>query len=265
MRFFQQLLTIPLYISYFLRVVDRHSLQAPYIFNFYSRLTDGLKSQKTCLDIEILRNALKQDHRTIFGADFGAGSRVLSLGGNRTIASIARHGVSSPRDCLLLSQLVEMVQPSTCIELGTALGLSTAYLSRAMPNGLIHSFEGIPDLCKIAADTWEKLACENINLVSGDIDEHLPKLLHQVKKVNFVIIDANHTSDALLRYFHWIKPHLSPGAVLYIDDIRWSLEMYDAWQKVTKDKAVTLSIELLNSGLLVFEEGLPKQHYILSC
>jgi predicted O-methyltransferase YrrM len=264
LRFFQQLLTIPLYISYFFRVVDRHSLQAPYIFNFYSKLIDGLKSQSVFSDIEEQRKALQQDHRTISGADFGAGSRVVDLGGNRTIASIARHGVSSTSDCLLLSQLVKMVQPATCIELGTALGLTTAYLSRAMPNGLIHSFEGNTDLCKIAKENWEKLGCKNINLVSGDIDEHLPELLHQVKIVDFAMIDANHTSGALLRYFHWIKPHLSPGAVVYIDDIRWSLEMYDAWQEVTKDDDVTISIELLNSGLLIFEEGLPKQHYILS-
>lgn len=264
MRFFQQLLTIPLYISYFFRVVDRHSLQAPYIFNFYSKLVNGLKSQKEFPDIEVIRKALQQDHRAICGADFGAGSRVVNLGGNRTIASIARHGVSSPGDCLLLSQLVKMVQPANCIELGTALGLTTAYLSRAMPNGLIHSFEGNPDLCKIAAENWQKLACKNIKLVSGDIDEYLPKLLRQVESVDFAVIDANHTSQALLRYLHWIKSHLSTGAVVYIDDIRWSLEMYDAWQQATKDKDVALSIELLNSGLLIFEEGLPKQHYILS-
>jgi predicted O-methyltransferase YrrM len=264
LRFYQQLLSVPLYVSYFFRVVDRHSLQAPYIFNFYSKLIDGLKCQKAFSDIEVLRKALRQDIRTISGTDFGAGSRVFNYGGDRTIASIARHGVSSLKDCLLLSQLVKMSQPTTCIELGAALGLTTAYLSRAMPDGLIHSFEGNQGICKIAAENWNKLGCKNISLVSGNIDVQLPKLLHQVKGVDFVIIDANHTAAALLRYFQWIRSHVSQGAVVYVDDIRWSLEMYEAWQQLITHSDVTLSIELLNSGLLIFEKVLPKQHYILS-
>jgi predicted O-methyltransferase YrrM len=264
LHFFQQLLTVPLYISYFLRVVDRHSLQGPYVFNFYSSLINGLKEQKGFEKIESIRKKLKKDRTEISGADLGAGSRVLPFSRSRKVAPIARYGISSQKDCLLLTQLVNMVRPGTCIELGTSLGLTTAYLSRAMPEGTIYTFEGNADMCKIATENWELLGCENINLISGDIDEHLSTLLHQVRSVDFAIIDANHTAAGLLRYFQWIKPYLSSGAMVYIDDIRWSQEMYVAWRQILKDKQVPLSIEFLNCGLLIFQEALPKQHYILS-
>lgn len=98
----------------------------------------------------------------------------------------------------------------------------------------------------------------------GDIDKTLPKSLEMLEKIDFAIIDANHTRDALKSYFSQISGNMEDGGVIFVDDINWSVEMNEGWQKIRKDPAVTLSLEFLNYGLLIFKEGISKQHYILS-
>jgi len=260
----QQLKTIPLYISYFLKVVDRHSLQAPYIYNFYSTLINNLGSSKLDPQIEEVREELKKNKHEVKGEDFGAGSRVARVSGRRKISSIARFGISSGKDCLLLSELVSRTKGKVIIELGTSLGLSTAYLSRAVPDGVIYTFEGNSHLCEIALNNWKKLACQNIRLIQGDISTHLKDVLSQVGEVDFAIIDANHTKDAVIEYFEMICPKMADRGMILIDDIRWSTEMYEAWRLLVKDARVPVSIEFLGRGLLIFENGMAKQHYVLS-
>ncbi len=263
MRFIQQFKTVPSYISYFLRVVDRHSLQAPFIFKFYSDLVEGIKSQHEDPEIEKIRKAMLADKTKIRGIDYGAGSSYVP-DTSREISKIAKSGISSPKSCRLISCIARCQQPQTIIELGTSLGILTAYLSRAIPKGKIFTFEGNSDLCDQAKSISNFLSCKNIELVEGDIDQTLKMTLDKISEVDFAIIDANHTKRALLTYYGMIKQKISNEGLIFIDDIRWSTEMYEGWLEITRDPDVKISIEFLQNGLLFFKTGLSKQHYILS-
>jgi len=265
LRFIQQLKTVPSYVSYFLKVVDLHSLQAPFIYGFYSELMEGIKSRSLDPEIEDLRKLMQQNQSEIAGMDYGAGTKYTSGTGIRTISTIARKGISSPKTCRLLSHILHIQHPKTILELGTSLGLTTAYLSRSEPESKIYTFEGNADLCKKAIKNWEQLKCKNIRLIKGNIDQTLPESLDHIPKVDFAIIDANHTKKALSDYYERIIQKITPNGMIFIDDIRWSVDMYDSWQGITKDPRVNVSIEFLQNGLLIFREGLSKQHYILSC
>lgn len=260
----QQLRTLPLYFNYFLNVTDQHSLQAPFIFEFYTNLIQGINNNKGIEEIEIVRKAFLKDHSKIRGIDFGAGSRVTVSGRDKTVSMIAKHGISSKKDCIFLSELVKLIQPTTSIELGTSLGIATAYLANPIKYGCIYTFEGNDALVKKSTDVFHRLNCENVHLIKGDIDDMLPCQLTQLDKVDFAIIDANHTYNALLRYFNLIKAKMGDSGVMVIDDIRWSVEMYSGWKKLILDEAVTTSIEFLNKGVLMFKKRIQKQHYILS-
>jgi predicted O-methyltransferase YrrM len=260
----QLLKTVPLYISYFFKVVDLHSLQAPYIYRFYSGLISGLNSAKADSEIETVREELKKNKLEIKGGDLGAGSRVIGFSGGRKISSVAKFGISSGKDCLFISQLASMTQGRISLELGTSFGLTTAYLSRANPSGRIYTFEGNEDLCEVALANWQRLNCRNIYLIRGGIDFHLDSILQNINEIDFAIIDANHQKKAVMRYFEVIYPKMSRGGIVLVDDIRWSVEMYRAWSLMIKDARVSLSIEFSHCGLLIFEDGISKQHYVLS-
>lgn len=260
----QQLRTLPLYFNYFLNVTDRHSLQAPFIFEFYSKFIQGIKNNVCIDEIEAIRKAFLKDHSKIRGIDFGAGSRITKSAGDKTVAMIAKHGISSQKDCIFLSELVKLIQPKTSIELGTSLGIATAYLSKSIRHGSICTFEGNDELVQKSSTLFRHLNCQNVQLVKGNIDEKLPSQLTQLDKVDFAIIDANHTYEALLLYFDLLKSKMSDSGVVVIDDIRWSVDMYRGWKKIISDDAVTNSIEFLNKGVLMFKKSIQRQHYILS-
>ena len=186
------------------------------------------------------------------------------MSNKKTIAGIARYGISSKKDCIFLYEIIKMIQPKTCIELGTSLGIATAYISKSSVKGQVYSFEGNEDLVAFSTKVLHKLDCKNVQIIQGDIDRRLPEFLSEIHKIDFALIDANHTEKALLTYFKMLHLKIVPGGIIVIDDIRWSREMYRAWEKACADMHVSISIEFLNKGLLIFDLGISKQHYVLS-
>ncbi|MCK5367796.1 MAG: class I SAM-dependent methyltransferase [Cyclobacteriaceae bacterium] len=264
MQFVQQLKTILLFVEYYLKVVDQHSLQAPFVFQFYKNLIQGIKRAKGNDEIESIRKMLLKDHSIVGGQDFGAGTRIQKSSNKRTVASIAKYGISSRKDCIFLSELIKLFQPETCIELGTSLGIETAYLAKSVSIKSLYSFEGNEPLVLKAGQLMRQLDCGHAHIIQGDIDLELPRQLEKIGKLDLAIIDANHTKNAVLRYFSLLKGKMSPNGIIIIDDIRWSVGMYKAWKNIVREECVSLSIEFLNKGVLFFEIGIPKQHYVLS-
>ena len=260
MHLLQFLKTIPLYINYFLAVVDQHSIQAPFAFEFYNELRKALEKSDVIDEIEHARDRFLDDHLLVDGEDMGAGSRV-----NRTstISSIAQYGISSKRDCMFLLALANICNPQICIELGSSLGISTAYLAKSGHINSIYSFEGNKALVKSACQLLDELDAQEAQIMQGNIDAELPRLLSKLESVDLAIIDANHTENALLNYFRLLKPKMQSNSIVMIDDIRWSNEMYRGWRKIIGEREVTVSMEFLCRGLIFFKKGIQKQHYVL--
>ena len=261
MNFLRSFKRLFLYLDYILKVSDEHSLQAPYIFSLYSELKQGKRNFPGFDDIESLRQDLKKDHTIISGKDYGAGSKIT---GNKTVSSIAISGVSDLNDCRTLSQLLQITKPKTILELGTSVGISTAYICKTLPDSQVISLEGNEQLVQVAKENLQSLNIKNAEIIHGNIDDILDEVLRSLSEVDFVLIDANHRKDPLLKYFNKILPELSTAGCILIDDIRWSGEMYSGWQKICKNENIALSIEMLDQGLLINKKELKKQHYVLS-
>jgi predicted O-methyltransferase YrrM len=261
LRLLQQLKTIPLFVRYYLTVVDEHSIQAPFAFQFYKKLKNEIETSEGIKEIEDARLGFLSEQTKIVGEDLGAGSRARKVS---SFSSIARLGISSKNDCIFLQSLANICKAKVCIELGTSLGISTAYLSSSDCVKSMYSFEGNEGLAKKARALFKSLNIDKAHIIHGNIDGELPLLLNQLDVVDLALIDANHTRPALLRYYQMLAPKMSDGGVIVIDDIRWSVEMYKGWNKLISKSEVSLSMEFLNKGLLFFKKGMQKQHYVIS-
>ena len=256
---------IPLYIEYFLKQVDLHSLQAPFVYSLYGDVIDASGPENSKFEeIEKIRESLLVSNQKISYQTFGKRSSFSSTRRNK-IATITRGGISSKKDSLLFCRLIQYFNSKKIIELGSSLGINTAYLSLASNvNSSIFTFEGHDELVEIAGNTFEQLKLRNVNMIRGNIDDQLPDLLNDHSDFDFVLIDANHDYDAVINYFGLFEKHLKENNIIVIDDIRWSKDMYRAWNNIIRKNCVTLSIDLGHLGVLLFKKGISKQHYMLA-
>ena len=249
------------YFRYFHYKTDEHSLHSPFFYQFYDKLIKQKSRSKEWKTIEGARNKLLKDTREIKLIDLGAGSKV-EKSDSRTIKSIAKYSLSSPKFSQFLCTLIRYLNFTTIIELGTSLGINSAYLASANPTASLFTFEADPSAMKIAKRV--NSTRKNIQYFLGDIANLLPEMLKENKApIGLVYADANHTYEATIDYFDIILPNLSSNSIYIIDDIHWSKSMKKAWEELKKHTAVTTSIDLFDAGLLFFNPDFKKQHYVL--
>ncbi len=214
-------------------------------------------------DIEALRHKLLANPDSIDVVDLGSGSRSSQLQTpRRKIADIAATSLSPARVAEVYFRTCVYTEAHHIVELGTSLGLTTLYLSR-LPGCQVHTFEGSTSLANIALTNFESFGQKNIHLIEGDISQTLPRYLESnLTKIGFALIDANHTYQATIQYFEWLMKRFNEKSVMVIDDIHHSPEMAKAWSELKKHYLVYGSVDLYRCGILFFEPGLNRQHFV---
>lgn len=258
------------YLRYLSRARDEHSLHSPFLFLLYTRIvrTDN-RREPTFMPIRTLRKALRQNRKTIVITDLGAGPRRAGLNVNasqqRAINDIARSAQKPARFGRLLFRLIRHFRAKTIIDLGTSLGLTTAYLAEAArsTDGRVLTFEGCPQTAAVARRNFEQLGLRNVTVVVGNIDETLIAQTAGLVAVDFVFFDANHRYEPTVRYFEICLNKRHNDTVFVFDDIHWSDEMEQSWAYIKNHPAVTVTVDLFWIGLVFFRREQPKQDFVL--
>jgi predicted O-methyltransferase YrrM len=248
------------YIKHRLTAKSRHGTHSPFVYKLTDEVIYDFNSKTDYKSIEAQRKKLFNDESLITVTDLGAGSH---LNKNRTkqVKQIAKNALKSPRLAQLIYRLAKNSQPSNIIELGTCLGITTAYLSRACPDAKIITIEGCPETAKVAGRNFEELGLENIELQVGNFDALLPVVIEEQPQLDFVYIDGNHRKEATLDYFKWCLPKVQEGSFLIFDDIYWSKGMKEAWEEIKNHPEVTVTVDLFWIGLVYFRKGQVKEHF----
>jgi len=152
-------------------------------------------------------------------------------------------------------------RPLEILELGTSLGITTAYLAAANSRNRVMTMEGSGAVLKVAQGVWKALKLENIEWVEGNVDDTL--LIHARERLDMAYVDANHTYEATLRYVNALLPRMNEKGVIVLDDIHYSEQMEQAWKELKDDKRVTTSMDLYHVGLLFVDPHYLKRHYII--
>lgn len=253
------------FLKYKLKAQDAHGLHSPFVFDLYDNHIGLSKHYYAFEPIEVLRSRLLASQAELTVQDMGAGSRTMPER-RRKIADIALHSACSPKKGELLFKLAETLRCRNIYELGTSLGLGTAYLAASSPDIRLISFEGCPSLCSLAQEHIQELGyAERVEIVCGPLEQTLPRELLRTAPsgLDMVYMDANHRYQPTVNYFEMLLPHCHEGTLIVLDDIYWSREMADAWAYVKAHPQVTLSIDLFELGLAFFRKKQPKQHFTL--
>lgn len=240
-----------------------HGAHSPFVYAFIKNLLNDQRSFYAFDHVEQLRALMRKDQRSIQIEDFGAGSRVHPTS-TRKVSAIAASSLKPKKYGQLLFRMVAFFQPKTILELGTSLGITSAYLALANPEAKIWTMEGAPAIADLAEANFNNLGIDNIQMIRGDFDKTLAPLLETIDSLDFVFVDGNHRYAPTVNYFNLLKPKMREHSILIFDDIHWSQEMEAAWETIKKDKAISLTIDLFFIGIVFFrKEQLVKQDFTI--
>jgi len=249
------------YFQYKLHAKDEHAIHSPFVYKLYTEIISNKNKFYAFSDLNKIRQQLLNNDQIIEVTDLGAGSR--KMGSARKISDIAKYSVVNKKYGELLFRLTEYFKPSTILELGTSLGLSSLYLAKAAPGAKISTVEGCPNTHTFAKKLIESTGTKNIETINFSFDKFFEHGL-QNKTFDFVYIDGNHTYEATIKYFNELLKYTNENSVLIFDDIYWSEGMTKAWEEIKNHANVTLSIDLYKIGLIFFrKENKQKEHFCL--
>ena len=253
------------YLRYYLSASNSkgHGIHSPFVFDFVKNVLNDKRNFYAYAQIEDLRERLLKDETVIEVEDFGAGS-VIAKSKSRSVADIAKHAAKNKKLAQLLFRIADYFQPKTMIELGTSLGISSAYLASACPYAKMYTIEGSVSVAEIAKKNFQSLGLKNICLKTGNFDVHLPAVLKKTGQIDLAFVDGNHRRQPTLAYFSQLLEHAAPSSVFIFDDIHWSEEMEQAWEIIKQHDRIMLTIDLFFIGLVVLHTDFKaKQHFTI--
>lgn len=247
-------------------------IHSPYLFELVRFILRDRNAYYCFADIERRRVFLKACNDELDVVDFGSQGSKDGKRVRRKVSEIAKNHLERPEVGQLLFRLVNWIgehekRPLEIVELGTSLGVTTAYLASADSRNTVQTYEGSGEVLQVAQGVWRTLRLENIRWIEGDIDQTLLNRDHSLllysapARVDIAYVDANHTYEATKRYADFLLERLNQKGVLAIDDIHYSEEMERAWQELKLDPRVTSTMDLYHLGLIFVDPHYLKRHY----
>ncbi len=254
-------------------------IHSPYLFYWVRFCLYDSNRYYAFSAIERQRQLFLQSHQQVTLTDYGTGQARPAV---RPVRQIAATSLEKAKNAQILFRLVQFLsdpqwqenkqsaRPLTIIELGTSLGITTAYLASPAARNRIFTLEGSQALVNLAKPFWQRLGRTNITPIVGNIDDTLPRLLlsdtasdRTIEHLDLVFMDANHTYEATLRYWNHLLPFVHNKSVVVLDDIHYSREMNRAWKTIRQSPEVTCTMDLYDMGLVFFDPAYLRRHYRL--
>ena len=252
------------FLRHRIRAKSKFDLHSPFVYSIFSGILNDKTYYPEFLTIDRLRSRLLRDPGYIKMSDLGTGAgdipwchRIVP------VKKVIKGSSIKPAYGQLLFRISRYFRPAVMVELGTSLGMSTAYLAMGNPQGQITTIEGCPETAAAARKDFDHLGLSNVRQLTGSFEDILPDLLKKLGKVDLVFIDGNHRKKPSLQYFYQFLQHIHNDSVLILDDIHWSGEMEEAWKDIQDHPSVTITLDLFRMGLVFFKEGLSKEDFIL--
>jgi predicted O-methyltransferase YrrM len=239
-----------------------HGVHSPFVFDFIKNVLNDRTVYPEYHTVEGLRKKLLADNTPVPFKEFGAGSKNAGL--SRSVSSIAGRSAKNAKYGQLLFRIARRYQPHYVLELGTSLGISTAYLAAADKTSVVVTGEGNDSVASLARKNLDGIGLDNVRVITGNFDNTLPEMISRLPHIDLAFIDGNHRRQPTLNYFQVLLTKTGPESIIIFDDIHWSREMEMAWAEVRQHESARLSIDLFFLGIIFFRpEFRTSQHFTI--
>ncbi len=243
---------------------SKYGIHSPFVYEFITKVLPAKKTVEG-QKIDELRRNLFISKEILQIEDFGAGYQgVANSKIEKTVSQVVKSSARSRNEGEFLMRLVSFYKFENLLELGTNLGFSGLYQQKGMvSNAQFTTIEGSESLANFAKQLFENQGFSPKIIVSPFLDFLKELKTNENNLYDYVLMDGHHQKEPTLNYVKLIKPYLKPNAFVLIDDINWTEEMYNCWVELIKDEDFTVSIELYQTGILIYKKNQVKEHFVL--
>lgn len=249
---------IKAFLKYRRQAVNEYSIHSPFVFEFY---TEVVKKAKYYDDefMQHVRRTFSKDHRDLEITDLGQGSKKNDHN-IRRISEMARVQSIDRKYGKLLGTIMQHYKIDTCLELGTSLGIGSAYMAELAER--VVTIEGCKNIHAEAQKFWNS-RFSNIEFVHGEFGQVLPEVLSTIEKLDLAFVDGNHGYQPTLEYFEQIVEKAHNDTFILFDDINWSEDMRKAWDEICASDKINVSLEFFRMGIVLKRSEQAKEHFVL--
>lgn len=162
-----------------------------------------------------------------------------------------------------LFRLAKFLHPHEVLELGSGIGTNVLYISHPYPDLHYTAIETDRSLYQTAHKLLLKAGTEQqVTLINGSWIAETERYLASHASIDWVYCHADERQP-LYEIFLSCKPHLHAQSVFLVKAPRANKENMQAWEKMKKDPATIVSIDMYSLGMLFFNPTLTKKKYTL--
>lgn len=231
-----------------------HGIHSPFMYDFIRNTL--MKASKRDSAKRYIKELNTVAPKNILKSSFGATPESCIVSSKQHLNRIS----ISPKYGKLINGIVNRYEPQRVLELGSGFGVSSYYLANGNPKSQVVTVEGMKEYAEIAEQTFQNLGISNVTVVNSTFNDFF-RNVDTSHKFDLIFIDGNHSYESTIVYFNQSTNIASPEACIILDDIRWSKEMYDAWNELKHHKLSRVSVDLGRIGLIFFNPILQKQEY----
>ncbi|MDG1756348.1 MAG: class I SAM-dependent methyltransferase [Bacteroidia bacterium] len=243
------------YLRYYLSSKGKHGVHSPLVYQFITQVLNSNEGSKYPL-AEYERKRLQSDTTLIDFVDFGKSGKTYE----KKINTIAKSSLKSKKYAQLLRRIAQHFQLNKILELGTSLGITTAYLAYDQSVN-ITTLEGSERVAQEAEKVWKNLRLSQIQCIKGGFEKTLSHVSQQ--SFDLIYLDGNHRYEPTLAYFDVLKKNSHKKTVFIFDDIHYSESMEEAWRQIKQQADVTITIDLFFIGIVWIDNSLSKEDFVL--
>lgn len=244
------------YLRYRYRAKNAFGIHSPFVYHLYSFLQNNRKQA-----FQTINHLYKTVIQIISKANIG--DEMLNQADHKTlIRDIWRVSVP-PKHAVIPYMFVQYAKPKSILEFGTGFGISTIFIKAAAPDAVIHTIDHNHKRLSIARYLFQSLHYTSIHTYHLTFNEFLRACLHTDLQPDMIFIDGDHCGERLIDYIHQLLPCIRNSTIILLHDIYWSADMTTAWERLIHFPQVTISLDLYNFGVLMFRQGIYKQHFQL--
>ena len=154
-----------------------------------------------------------------------------------------------------LQKLIEAFSVSSILELGTSVGVGTAFLACTASGSSVTTVDRNPALQRYAGREMASCGIENVHFVCDEVQHFLNT---SSERYDLVFVDSDHCYQAMLAQYSLLKQnHLGERYIIVFDDINYKAETFSAWKAISAEARGDYRLNLFRWGVVFHGYGLP--------